>query len=354
MENFAVFPFSTGLRQAVESEHSLMIEGISRHCGGNWRGSRRQAKIIQDFLYHGRRIDRASKTLRERYSDALGLPNSTMLPVYISIVVHRAPTFEIPGNRIFCFNVGQGAFVCRLRGHMANEICLAVKSGSVDDVKQAMANSPGSINTGDEYEMTPLWLAARAGNLALVKLLVESGASIDLRGNKITRSTPLSVAVVEAGAADPARCDEYRVVVEYLLKAGADPQARDYANQTPLSYANMRTHLSAIADHITYHIDLKLRNRLEEESKRKAENERKAKEQHEELAHIWERQKEKWLWVACLSTGLLLIGLFFFGLNIASNSSDFPALGFGLMMIGAICGAIGFGAFFKLRSLLSK
>jgi len=80
---------------------------------------------------------------------------------------------------------------------------------------------PAAADVADD-----LWDAARAGDLARVKSLVEAGAAVDAP----TRygATALTFAA-EKG---------HREVVEYLLGKGADPDPRDsFYNQTPLGWA---------------------------------------------------------------------------------------------------------------------
>ena len=55
------------------------------------------------------------------------------------------------------------------------------------------SNSSLNLNEVDNNECTPLWLAARTGNLSMVKLLVDAGADASMKN--IDGMTPLDVAI---------------------------------------------------------------------------------------------------------------------------------------------------------------
>ena len=82
--------------------------------------------------------------------------------------------------------------------------------------------NPGCRDVLSGY--TCLHLAATAGHLEVVRLLVEAGADIHDRRNTV-ESTPLAGAVV-AGRTD---------VVAYPLMAGADPHERLYGDRSSLA-----------------------------------------------------------------------------------------------------------------------
>jgi ankyrin repeat protein len=79
---------------------------------------------------------------------------------------------------------------------------------------------------------TPLLYASRRGDLALVELLVEVGADVEQAdGNGIA---PLLNAILNASVASAGRLGQHLEVADYLLAAGADPNAADWYGQTPL------------------------------------------------------------------------------------------------------------------------
>ena len=87
----------------------------------------------------------------------------------------------------------------------------------------------GTLKIGDEVSegCTPLWTAAAADHLAVVKLLLEQNADVDSKTS--TGSTPLRVAAHE-GHLDIVTC---------LVDRGADVNARNDCNEesTPLAEA---------------------------------------------------------------------------------------------------------------------
>jgi uncharacterized protein len=81
---------------------------------------------------------------------------------------------------------------------------------------------------------TPLLYAAREGHLAVVNLLVERGAALELAdGNGIT---PLLSALVNASAFRVTRggATDHLRIANLLLDAGADVNAQDWYGETPL------------------------------------------------------------------------------------------------------------------------
>jgi len=86
-----------------------------------------------------------------------------------------------------------------------------------------------------EYYGTTLELATRAGNPRLVKLLLDRGLDVDLRG--ADHMTPLGVAA-ECGTLDTAKL---------LLEEGADILARDNKMRTPLLLAIWEEHYDIVS-----------------------------------------------------------------------------------------------------------
>lgn len=98
----------------------------------------------------------------------------------------------------------------------------------------------GDINTRDEGNNTPLWLAAREGHLAVARLLLKHGKSEYSMVNAICESkhTPLSVAVVTGKS---------NIVKLMLGQPGVQLNTTDHNGHTPLTLAAKKGH-ETIAD----------------------------------------------------------------------------------------------------------
>lgn len=86
-----------------------------------------------------------------------------------------------------------------------------------------------SRGRGLHYEGRHIHLACRAGNLEMVRSLLESGVDVNLRGG-VNELTPLHVAVEQ----------DQPAIVAYLLERGADVNAQDRRLNVPLHAAKSR------------------------------------------------------------------------------------------------------------------
>ncbi|GJN86175.1 ankyrin repeat domain-containing protein 44 [Purpureocillium lilacinum] len=98
-----------------------------------------------------------------------------------------------------------------------------------EDVVEALLKAGAEVDKTVDENNTPLCLAAQAGNLAIVRVLVETGGASIKHQNEQGRS-PLCMAVY-AGR-EP--------VVEYLLQIGADCDPIDEMGQSPIFFAAYR------------------------------------------------------------------------------------------------------------------
>jgi ankyrin repeat protein len=105
----------------------------------------------------------------------------------------------------------------------------AVGRGDVATVERLLDANPNAINTRDELGNQPLHDACWAKHLAVVHLLIRSGADVNARGD--FGETPLHYAVRDDGA-------ESNAIVALLVESGADTEAKDERlRQNPLSWA---------------------------------------------------------------------------------------------------------------------
>ena len=95
-------------------------------------------------------------------------------------------------------------------------------------VVEATLDAGADVNALTSGGDTPLNFAIRRGNLELMQLLVERGAAVVKFGRK--RYQPPLLAV--AGAEVPLSIKP--ALIDFLLKAGADPNATDHRGNTPL------------------------------------------------------------------------------------------------------------------------
>jgi ankyrin repeat protein len=97
----------------------------------------------------------------------------------------------------------------------------AAREGNVDQIR-LMTEGPGELDLADVDGETPLHAATRSGSTAAVRALISRGA--DLNRASLYGVTPLMLAAVS---------DRTEVAVE-LLEAGASPNARDLFGKTAL------------------------------------------------------------------------------------------------------------------------
>lgn len=102
---------------------------------------------------------------------------------------------------------------------------MAAMKGELETVKTMLAESPELLQSKTKQGMTPLHAAAISRHTEVVAFLLESGANVNAVDAK--GLTPLHGAVVRVRSN----------VVEALLAAGADPNAKTKSGDTPLHKA---------------------------------------------------------------------------------------------------------------------
>lgn len=103
-----------------------------------------------------------------------------------------------------------------------------------DQARAWLKDKRPRVNIADAFGATPLTLAARAGQVAMVQELLDRGADQDARG--VDGLTPLAAA---AGA-------DSDLVVQELLRHGADPRVLSRGDATPLHLAARAGSVGAI------------------------------------------------------------------------------------------------------------
>ena len=139
----------------------------------------------------------------------------------------------------------------------------AIKADCTESVA-GLLNSDVDVNCSDVLGQTPLYLAARSGNVTFIKLLLSYKPVID--SPETTKNwTPLIIASL-AGLT---------TIAEILLEHGANIEHRDHAGWTAIDHASYRGHvllaktLSKAAAGLSYRQAARLQHRLKASSKRK-------------------------------------------------------------------------------------
>ncbi len=106
-------------------------------------------------------------------------------------------------------------------------ICDAARTGNMEKIEAHLAEGGANPDAGDrKFGVTPLCWAALGGHTGIVELLIQHGASVDVRNR--------DGATALHGAAFLGRIK----AAELLLKSGAEPDARNHRGETPMNGLN--------------------------------------------------------------------------------------------------------------------
>ncbi|MDQ7823354.1 MAG: ankyrin repeat domain-containing protein [Candidatus Eremiobacteraeota bacterium] len=115
------------------------------------------------------------------------------------------------------------------------DIFAAIKTGDLEEVKQAVRENPASPALKDKNSWTPLHIACHNGSLEIAAYLIDHGAGVNAKDRHGT--TPLHRAS-EKG---------HRAIVELLISKGARVDAENAYGSTALKWARRGGHTEVIA-----------------------------------------------------------------------------------------------------------
>jgi ankyrin repeat protein len=107
------------------------------------------------------------------------------------------------------------------------DIFEACATGSEERVRELLHADANLVARSSSDGFTPLGLASFFGHREIVRLLIDRGAEVNVPSNNALKVTPLHSAAARRDA----------VIIDMLLSAGANPNARQQAGATPLHTA---------------------------------------------------------------------------------------------------------------------
>ncbi|WP_341810878.1 MULTISPECIES: ankyrin repeat domain-containing protein [unclassified Wolbachia] len=203
------------LRKALELINSGgLAQGSMSHITFVWGYASTYGKLIDNFYFNSFYV--YGGTLFIRKSTPLHLLAESGDCKAISAIITHIEKYY-PGELVKIVNVKDN--------HGQTLLHIAAKSGNLN-VMKCLVNKGASTNTKDKYDNTPLHSAAYyAGELDIVKYLIIKNNNINAKGEY--GRTPLHIAAIN-GDLD---------MVEYLIKRYANIDAKDNCGMTPLHLA---------------------------------------------------------------------------------------------------------------------
>ncbi|WP_264683543.1 ankyrin repeat domain-containing protein [Wolbachia endosymbiont (group B) of Xestia c-nigrum] len=203
------------LRKALELINSGgLAQGSMSHIAFVWGYASTYGKLIDNFYFNSFYV--YGGTLFIRKSTPLHLLAESGDCKAISAIITHIEKYY-PGELVKIVNVKDN--------HGQTLLHIAAKSGNLN-VMKCLVNKGASTNTKDKYDNTPLHSAAYyAGELDIVKYLIIKNNNINAKGEY--GRTPLHIAAIN-GDLD---------MVEYLIKRYANIDAKDNCGMTPLHLA---------------------------------------------------------------------------------------------------------------------
>jgi formylglycine-generating enzyme required for sulfatase activity len=127
----------------------------------------------------------------------------------------------------------------------------AARIGDIARVRQLLERG-ANANLRDQQRNTPLHVAVYHGNIAIAALLIHDGANVNASNHY--HETPLFYAAAQG----------QRAAAELLLQKGADVNARDTSQSTPLFYAAVQGRMEVVQLLLQRGADANARNRNSE------------------------------------------------------------------------------------------
>ena len=136
------------------------------------------------------------------------------------------------------------------------ELWIAAASGSVDKIVRLLDTEVGIEINIVILNITPLICGVMAGNIDVVKALIDKGANVNIPENSLG-TTPLYISL---GLYDdqPVNMD----VVRLLLERNADVKIAANDGDTPMHMAHYKGNIEAIKLLLSYHADLNAQNHI--------------------------------------------------------------------------------------------
>jgi hypothetical protein len=123
---------------------------------------------------------------------------------------------------------------------LVRELHYATRGGDVDAVRRLIGQSrlhvDAALDDKEHVVLTPLWIAARHGHVALVRFLLSRGARVDV-ADMMHRDTPLVIASYFG----------HVHVVRALLQYGADVRRKGEGKRTALEWAQQERRGAVVA-----------------------------------------------------------------------------------------------------------
>ena len=140
---------------------------------------------------------------------------------------NRTHSFRIASDGTF--RIEPGAAPCkRVWSTPGERLEYAARTGNLEDLRGALKDGADPLAYDESAGLTPLYLAALGGAVAVVEILLSAGGDVHQQNpaNR-TKTTPLHGAAMMG----------HVPVARRLVAAGADVNARDISNFTPLLHA---------------------------------------------------------------------------------------------------------------------